>query len=91
MLERLGSITESKEHDGGFIKAKGGNECGLPLVLLMDLDVVIPPSNIEFGKQSGVFHVIDQLRGEGKWISVVNGVTIQVSIVLAWSKGSIFL
>ena len=43
-------VTKSKEHDSGFVKAKWGDECGLPLVFFVDLDVVIPPLDVKLGK-----------------------------------------
>ena len=61
-----GSITESKEHDGGFKKSHRGNEGGLPLILFSDANVIIPPMNIEFGEQGELFHIINEFWDEGE-------------------------
>ena len=58
-LEHWRSIAETKKHDCGFIEAKGSNECGLPLIFFMNVNIVISPSEIKFGEEGGVFHVID--------------------------------
>ena len=46
-------------HNSGFVEAKGGDECGFPLVFLVNPDIIISPSDIKLGKQHGVLHVID--------------------------------
>ena len=58
-LERRRSIAEAKKHNGGFIETEGSNECGLPLIFFMNMNIVITPSDIEFGEEGGVFHVIN--------------------------------
>ena len=58
-LECQRSIAETEKHNCGFIKAEGSNECGLPLIFFANENIVISPSDIEFGEEGGVFHVID--------------------------------
>ena len=58
-LERRWSITKTKEHNGGFEKSKRSDECSLPLVFLMNADIVKSPSDVKFGEYGGVFHVVD--------------------------------
>ena len=58
-LERQRSIAETEKHDCGFIEAESSNECSLPLIFFADMNVVITPSDIEFGEEGGVFHVIN--------------------------------
>ena len=84
-LKSWRSITEAKEHYGGFKEAKRGNECCFPLVFLLDAKVVVAPMNIKLGEQCRVLHIIDQLRDEGERISIVNGVGVKISIILARS------
>ena len=86
--ERLKSrrgVAEPKKHYGGFKKTERGDERCFPLIFLSDVDIVITPSNIEFGEQCGVLHVIDQLRDEGKRISVANSMGVEISIILTRS------
>ena len=58
-LECQRSIAETEKHDCGFIETEGSNECGLSLIFFMDVNIVISPSDIEFGEESGIFHVIN--------------------------------
>ena len=84
-LKSQRSITETKEHYGGFREAKRSDECRFPLVFLPNANVVIAPSNIELSEQCGVLHIVDQLRDERERIPIVNGVGIEISIILARS------
>ena len=51
-LQCGGCIIESEEHDGGFEEPHGSNEGSFPLVLLSNVDVVVPPMNVKFGERS---------------------------------------
>ena len=42
-LEHWWGITETKEHDSGLKKVEGGNEHGLPLVFLPNVNVIVSP------------------------------------------------
>ena len=57
--------TEPKEHDSGFKEPKRGDERSFPLVFFTNTNVVESPSDIELGKNRGVFHVVDQFRDKG--------------------------
>ena len=78
------SVTEPEEHDSGLEQSHGGDKGSLPLVLLLDVDVVVFPSNVEFGKQGGFFHVINELRNEGERVGISDCVGVQVAVILAW-------
>ena len=90
-LKSRRGITEPKEHYSGFKEAEMRDEHHFPLVFLSDVNVVIAPLNIKLGEQGRVLHIIDQLWDEGERISVVNSVGVEISIVLAWSQGSVLL
>ena len=64
-LKSRWSITEPKEHDGGFKESERGDECSLPMVFFANMNVVKSPLDIELGKDHGVFHVVNQFRDEG--------------------------
>ena len=83
-LKSRRGIAESKEHYSGFKEADRSDERCFPLVFLPDANVIITPSNIKFGEQCRVLHIINQLRDEGERIPVVNSVGVEISIVLAW-------
>jgi hypothetical protein len=58
------TITESEEHHSGFKKAERCDECTLPLVVFLDSDIIISPSDVEFSEQGGILHVIDEFWDE---------------------------
>ena len=89
-LESRWSVAETEEHDGRFKETKRGDECSFPLVFFTNADVVKSPSDVELSKYRGVFHVIDQFGDEGQGICVANSVGVQVSVVLARAKRTIF-
>ena len=60
------------------------------MVLFLKADVVVSPTYVKFGEDSGVFHIINEFRNQEQQIGVLDGVRIQVSIVLTWAKGTIF-
>ena len=39
-LERRRSIAETEKHHCGFIEAEGSNECSLPLIFVMNANIV---------------------------------------------------
>ena len=49
-LECSWGVSESKEHHCRFKYAIWGFECSLPLVTLLDSDVVVSLSDIKFGE-----------------------------------------
>ena len=50
-LESGWRICQAKEHDSRLKESLISDESGLPLVSIIDPDVIISPSNIEFGKE----------------------------------------
>ena len=64
-LECGWSVTEAEEHYSGFKESEGIDEHCLPLIGFMDANVVIPPLDVEFGEESGIFHVIYKFRNKG--------------------------
>ena len=92
--ERLKSrrgVAEPKKHYGGFKETKRGYERCFPLIFFSDADIVITPSNVEFGEQCRVLHVINQLRDEGKRVPVANSVGVEISIIVTRSQSSVLL
>ena len=71
-----------QEHDSGFKQSHGSNEGSLPLVLLLDADIVVSPANVE---QGGLLHVINEFRDKRERIGVLDCVGVQVVVILAWT------
>ena len=55
LLEGGGGVAKTKEYDCGFEESFVGNESCLPLITILDADIVIPPSNVEFGEVASIF------------------------------------
>ena len=72
-LESGRSVAEPKEHDSGFKESKGGDERSLPLIFFLNVNVIESPLDVEFGKNCGVFHVIDEfwIRDKGYVLRMV--------------------
>ena len=62
-----------------------------PLVTIFDVDIVVPPMNIEFSEVVSIFQLVHEVGDEGKGIGVVGGVFIEVSVVLAGAELTVFL
>ena len=90
-LEGGGGIAKSKEHDGGFEESHGGDKGSFSLIFLSDMDVVIAPTNVKLSEQGGLLHIVDEFWDEGEGIGILDGVGVQVVVILAWAKGSILL
>ena len=69
-LKSGGGIGHAKEHDGGFIESMVGDEGSLPLVALLDTDIVISPLYIKLCEDLGVFEFVDAIGDQGKGICI---------------------
>ena len=66
-----------------------GNEGCLPLVAVLDLHVVVSPANIKLGENFGISQLIHKVGDEGERVGVMNGVFIDIMVVLAGAESSI--
>src|ERR1700733_7178316 len=64
-LERGGRISESEKNEKGFKKSVACFEWRFVFVTLLDPDIVIPPSNIEFRVDVCAAKVGNEVRDEG--------------------------
>jgi len=60
-LESGGGVGEAKEHDGGFEEAFMSDKSGFPLVSVFDADIVVAPSDVEFGEDLCIPEFIDKI------------------------------
>ena len=58
-----------------------------PLVSIVNVNVVVPPTNIKLSKDPGIFYFFNEVQDKGEWVCIFDGVTIDVSIVLAGLEG----
>ena len=62
LLEHWQRIAHSKIHNLRLECSKTCFECHLPLVAVLDMDVVVTPSHVKLSKYPGVFNLLDQIR-----------------------------
>ena len=65
-LEGGWGVSEAKEHDSWFIEAVACFEGGFVFVALLDVDIVIPPMDVQFSINVSALQVCDKVRDEGK-------------------------
>jgi len=90
-LEGGRGVTETEEHDDGFIEARCGNKGCFPAVIRMDKDVVVSPSDIDLGKIFRGVELVEEWRNQWEGICVSDHFSIEGAIILTWTKFSIFL
>ncbi|KIK77504.1 hypothetical protein PAXRUDRAFT_166624 [Paxillus rubicundulus Ve08.2h10] len=86
-LECRRGVAQSKEHYVRFEESMRSDERCLPVVIGFDLNIVVPPSDVKFRKNLRPFQVVDQWKG----IRIFYSMRVQISVVLAWMKRSVFL
>ena len=62
------------------------DKSSFPFITFLNTNVVVAPSNIEFGEICSFFESIDKFLDERKGILVLNGHFVQSAIILNGSK-----
>ena len=91
LLEYGGGVAETEEHDSGFEKSLVDDEGSLPLVAVLDLNIVVLPVNIELGKVVNIFQLVHKVGDEREEVGIMGGMFIEVVIVLARVEFAILL
>ena len=63
-----------------------GNEGCFPSVSISNVNIIVSPLDMKFGKDLGIFDVVNEGLDKGEGVGVFNSVTIDISVVLAGSK-----
>ena len=58
---------------------------------VLDLYIVIPPSYVELGEDLGISQFVHEIRDEGEWVGVADGVFVDVAVVLTGAKSTVLL
>jgi len=90
-LECGRGITETEEHDNGFIETGGGDKCSLPAIIGVNKDVVVSPSDIDLSKVLGGTEFIKKRGNERERVCVLDRFGIKRAIILTRAKFPIFL
>ena len=76
------TIGETKEHNQGFEKSSVCVEGSLPLITFLDVDIVVPPLDIEFGEVPRTSESVNEVGDEWEWVCILYCLRIQCSVVL---------
>jgi len=90
-LEGGWAVCETEEHYQRFEQSLVGLKGCLPLVTLTNVNIVVPPANIQLGEILGLAKLIDEFRDEGYGVAIFDQHCIQCSVVLHQLKGAILL
>ena len=86
-----GRVGKTKEHYGQFKKSFVGDKGSFPLVSILDMDIVISPADVKFGKDLCSLEFINEVRDEGEGVYVMDHVFVDVVVVLTGTKTTILL
>jgi len=81
-LEGSRAVGHSKKHHEGFKEATMGIEGRLPFISRLDAHIVEPPLDVKFCEVLGSTELGDEFRDEGERIPVLDGHSVQRTIVL---------
>src|SRR5882757_10028159 len=85
------AVSETEEHHQRFKESSVGAECSLPFITFLDMDIVVPPSDIKLGEVSCASETIDKVGNERKRIDILDSLCIECLIVLDKSERSVLL
>ena len=76
-LESGQAIGETKEHHQAFKQLLVSSEGGLPLITLLDSDIIVPPLNIQLGEVLHPSELVYELGNERNWVSVLDSLAFR--------------
>ena len=90
-LESGRGIGETEEHHSGFKESLMGDEGSFSLMSIFDSDIIVSPSDIEFGEDFHPLEFINKVGNEGKRICATDSVFIDIAIVLTGLEATVLL
>jgi len=90
-LEGSGTVSYSEEHYEGFEEATIGTEGCLPFVSGLDTYVIETPSDVKLGEVLGSAELGDEFGDEGERVPILDGYSVQRTIVLDQPERAILL
>ena len=88
-LESSWRVGEPKVHNMWFEESSVCDEGSLPLVFLLDSDVVIAPSYIKLCEDTSSFQLVDDVSCKWKGVAILDRDLVKLSVVLYEMKASI--
>jgi len=90
-LEDGGTVGHSEEHHKRFEEAAIGTEGCLPFISRLDIYVIETPSDIKLCEVLGSAELGDEFGDEGEGVPVLDGYSVQRTIVLDQPERTILL
>jgi len=90
-LEGRRRVALAEKHNRRFIEPVRSSESGLPLVSLLNPNIVISPLNIEFREVTRVFESVNEVGDMRKRVSVLDHMRIYIAVILAGTEHAILL
>ena len=90
-LECSGEVVKTEEHDHGFKEPLVGDESHLPLVSVLNANIVVSPSNIKLGKVPGIFEFVDKVGDEREGVCITDGILVQIAVILTGAEFPVLL
>ena len=84
-----GGVGHAEEHNSGFIESPVSNKSGLPLVSVLDSDIVVSPSYVKLSEDLGIFEFVDEVRDQREGVCISDCMAVKVLVILTGSKASI--
>jgi len=90
-LEGGRTVSHSEEHHERFKEALVGVESYFPFISGLNVHVIETPVDVKFCKVPGSAELGDEFRDEGERVSVLDGYSVQYTIVLDQPEQTILL
>ena len=81
LLECTWTVTHTKEHDNGFIRSNGCDECSFPFITIFDMHIVVPSSEVHLCIYYALFELIDELGDQGQRVVILDGAFIEIPVI----------
>ena len=81
-LKGGGRVAKAEGHDEGFEDAKGALEGGLPLIAMLDANVVVASTDVELCEVARALELVDEFRNQGQGSGVFDGDVVEIAVVL---------
>ena len=90
-LEGGRTVSETEVHYQRLEETMVCLECHLPFISFLDVDIVVAPADVQFGKIPCTLESVDQVVDEGEWVVVFLHDGVQCVVVLDEVEFSILL
>jgi len=90
-LEGRWGVALAEEHYCRFIEPIRSSESSFSLVNLINLNIVIPPLNVQFDEVPEVFQHVDKVKDTREGVSILDSMGVDIIVVLTGTKHAILL